>query len=372
MADTTTRGQDVENARTFNALDVMHSGTAISTYTSSWEGIDFRMFQLNQSNDMIIYSAIGAMGTKGTVFEDKIEVRSIVKIYEGQQTPLFKKYKAPKMAPLCFSIEYMNASNKKEILDLVCCRRVDQVMWTTSLRALRENPSVTDVPIDADTKPSIGALNLMFRTKWKSAARIGLSGTAAVVTFGTPFFLIGAPWLLYSLWTTRQSADKAMNQKMSEIKAYMQDIQKLMQQKALVAHPYYPTAKQRYEYIGKCYESAANIQDYVLESSKKVKFASTIQALAEARALYWKLYILSVQANEKKGWFEGWFGSTDEPVGSTPGLSTENRDAVRDIWQSTHDDAENDDGNFFRPTGTQDIALDMEAMQLEKDASKEL
>jgi len=316
-------------------------------------------------NDTIIYSNIGAMGSKGTVFEDKIEVRSILKVYEGQQTPYFKKYPNKKMEPLCFSIEYMNASNSKEVLDLVCCRKVDQIMWTTTLRELRQNPRVQEIPISVDAEPCLGALNMMYRTKWKSAARIGLSGTAAAVTFGTPFFLIGAPWLLYSLWTTRQSADKAMTQKMKEIKDYLTDIQKLLAVKALVAHPYYPTAKQRYDYIGKCYESSANIQDYVLKSTKKVKFASTIQALAEAQALYWKLYILSVQANEKKGWFSGWFGTTDEPVGSTPGLA-ENRDAVRDIWKETKDEATNQDDDFFRPQ----VALDMDQMQ--KDAAKEL
>lgn len=296
-----------------DALEVMRSGSPISLYTTTWSGTDFRMFQLSPKHDAIIYSNVGKLGKNGTVTEEKIKISDITKVYIGHQSELFQAYGQKDIEPLCFSIEYTEPNTQEKlVLDLVCCRKSDSMIWTVGLRTLLENPEVKEIPIPVDQEKDINALNMMYRSKWKTAARVGLSGTAAAVTFGTPLFLVGAPWLAYSLWTSKQDSDTAIQAKMEEIKSYLEDIKVLLAEKALKAHPYFEVAQGRFEYIGRCYEDAASITEYVLKSTKKQKYASVIQALAEAQALYWKLHILSVQSAENKGWFEGWFGASEE------------------------------------------------------------
>merc|ERR1711964_225457 len=72
-------------AQNVDAFEVMRRGCPMSKNGNTWSHYDFRMFQLSEQHDAIVWSKRSAMT------EERIPIARIKSIHEGQSTESFKK-----------------------------------------------------------------------------------------------------------------------------------------------------------------------------------------------------------------------------------------------------------------------------------------
>merc|ERR1711964_293932 len=83
-------------------------------------------------------------------------------------------------------------------------------------------------------------------------------------------------------------------------------------------------ANLRLQFIGECYEAAANVKDHVLDETLDAQLQNVIIGLAEAQALDVKLQVLQAEANKGKGWLDSIPGLDSIPIPTMPSMSALN------------------------------------------------
>jgi len=117
--------------------------------------------------------------------------------------------------------------------------------------------------------------------------------------------IVGIGWLGYTTYYRNQSEKDIINYRLPEIKALIGYIKALIENKALRGHPFVEgDAKLRLQFIGECYEAAANVKDSVLKATQDAQMHNSSIAIAEAQALYTKLQVLEADATKGLGWFD--------------------------------------------------------------------
>jgi hypothetical protein len=275
-----------------DAFEVMRRGVPMSKNGNTWTHYDFRMFQLTDSQDAVVWTK------KSAGAEERIPIRSIQRIHEGQSTKTFQKDAKKGLEHLSFSIVWTNAQGEEETLDLICCRESDAVCWVKGIRTLLENgygaSCMVAVP-EAKVDTSLSAL--LHRTKSQQAGRMAWAIPLAIVP------IAGIAWLGYTAYYRNQDFKDIVSSRLPEIKTLIASIEAILQRKAIKGNAFVEQdAPLRLEFIGQCYEAAANIKDSVLKDTLNAQLHNVAVGLAEAQALHQKLQILEAEANKGKTW----------------------------------------------------------------------
>jgi len=300
-----------------DAFEVMRRGCPMTRNGNTWTHYDFRMFQLSEDHRSITWSKKSAMA------EERIPISSILRIHEGQSTKTFQKDPKKPVEHLSFSIVFCSEdSDEAQTYDLICCRQSDTLCWVRGLRHLMErgvplgieSECIIDLP-EATVDTSLAAL--LHRTKSQQAGRMAWAIPLAIVP------IAGIAWLGYTAYYRNQDKKDIVAARLPEMKALISQIRALLQGKLVRGHPFVEgDAKLRLQFIGECYEAAANIKDSVLKETLDAQLHNVAIGLAEAQALSVKLQIIDADARKGMGWFESaadkvaslnpWRGSTDD------------------------------------------------------------
>merc|ERR1712080_75449 len=133
---------------------------------------------------------------------------------------------------------------------------------------------------------------ILHRTRSQQAGRMAWAIPLAIVP------IVGIGWLGYTTYYRNQSEKDIINYRLPEITA-------LIENKALRGHPFVEgDAKLRLQFIGECYEAAANVKDSVLKATQDAQMHNTSIAIAEAQSLYMKPQVLEADATKGLGWFD--------------------------------------------------------------------
>jgi len=277
-----------------DAFEVMRRGCPMTKNGNTWSHFDFRMFQLTQDQDAIIWTK------KSVMQEERIPIRSILRIDEGQQSETFQKDAKKGIEHLSFSITFRNEAGEEEVFDLICCRQSDCVAWVRGLRSLTTDGFNTACLVDIpDNKVDVSLAAILHRTKSQQAGRMAWAIPLAIIP------IAGIAWLGYTAYYRNQTKTDIVAVRLPEVKALIAEIRKLLKVKELEHHPFLKDANLRFQFIGECYEAAANVKDHVLDETLDAQLQNVIIGLAEAQALDVKLQVLQAEANKGKGWFDG-------------------------------------------------------------------
>jgi hypothetical protein len=278
-----------------DAFEVMRRGCPMAKNGNTWSHYDFRMFQLSEQHDAIVWSKKSAMT------EERIPIARIKSIHEGQSTESFKKDPKKPVTHLSFSIVWVNEAGETQTYDLICCRRSDAVCWVAGLRALMEDPHAstceTDVP---EPTVDVSLACMLHRTKSQSAGRMAWAIPLAIIP------IAGIAWLGYSAYYRNEDKKDISIRRLPEVKALILKIRELLKTKEIQEHPFVKhDAPMRLQFVGECYEAAANIKDTVLTATIDAQLHNVAISLAEAQAIHIRLQVIIVDANKGKGWFSG-------------------------------------------------------------------
>jgi len=275
----------------------------------TWSHFDFRMFMLTEDQDAITWSK------RSAVQEERIPIRSILRVDEGQVTETFQTDPKKPVEHLSFSITFRNVAGEEEVFDLICCRESDCVAWVNGLRALTTDRFSTDATCLVDipaSKVDVSLAVILHRTKSQQAGRMAWAIPLALVP------IAGIAWLGWTAYYRNQTKADMVAVRLPEIKTLIGEIRVILKAKELEHHPFLKDANLRLQFIGECYEAAANVKDYVLDETLDAQLQNVIIGLAEAQALDVKLQVLQAEANKDKGWFDG------IPVPTIPSMSALN------------------------------------------------
>jgi len=290
-----------------DAFEVMRRGCPMTKNGNTWSHFDFRMFQLTQDQDAIIWTK------KSVMQEERIPIRSILRIDEGQQSETFQKDAKKGIEHLSFSITFRNEAGEEEVFDLICCRQSDCVAWVRGLRSLTTDGFNTACLVDIpDNKVDVSLAAILHRTKSQQAGRMAWAIPLAIIP------IAGIAWLGWTAYYRNETKADMVAVRLPEIKTLIGEIRAMLKAKELEHHPFLKDANLRLQFIGECYEAAANIKDHVLDETLDAQLQNVIIGLAEAQALDVKLQVLQAEANKDKGWFDG------IPVPAIPSMSALN------------------------------------------------
>merc|ERR1712096_297855 len=135
--------------------------------------------------------------------------------------------------------------------------------------------------------------------------------------------IAGIAWLGYSAYYRNEDKQTICKNRLPEIKALISQIKSLLETKEIQGHPFVSgDAPMRLQFVGECYEAAANVKDSVLTETLDAQLHNVAIALAEAQAIHVRLQVIIVDANKGKGWLSGIgdslaamnpFGGEEEP-----------------------------------------------------------
>merc|ERR1711964_473061 len=184
--------------------------------------------------------------------------------------------------------------------DLICCRQADRECWVNGLRQLMNHGSQTSCVINVpEARVDTSLACLMARTRSQQAGRMAWAIPLAIVP------ILGIGWLGYTTYYRNQSEKDIIHYRLPEIKSLIGYIKAYIEGEALRGHPFVEgDAKLRLQFIGECYEAAANVKDTVLKATLDAQMHNTSIAVAEAQALYMRLQILEADALKGRGWFD--------------------------------------------------------------------
>jgi hypothetical protein len=259
---------------------------------NTWTHYDFRMYQLTDSHDAVLWSK------KSAGVEERIPIQSIQRIHEGQSTKSFQTDAKKGLEHLSFSIVWTNKQGEEEVFDLICCRQSDAICWMRGIRTLLEagygSSCMVDVP---EAKVDTSLSGLMQRTKSQQAGRMAWAIPMAIIP------IAGIAWLGYTAYYRNQDFKDIVSYRLPELKSLIAQISAILERKAIKGHAFVEEdAPLRLQFIGECYEAAANIKDSVLKETLNAQLHNVAVGLAEAQALFQKLTILEAQANKGKTW----------------------------------------------------------------------
>jgi len=308
--------KDRKSGEQVDALEVMRRGVPMARNAGSmWDHYDFRMFQLTQEHDAIVWSKKSAMT------EERIPISAIQRVYDGQSTDTFKADPKKPIEHMSFSIVWTNkdetGKETVEIFDLICCRRSDAVCWTNGIRRLMEDPHASVCNIDCPEQTIDTSLAcLLERTRSKQAGRMAWAIPMAIIP------IAGIAWLGYTIYYRNEQKRDISMRRLPEIKALIQQINELLKNRDIQQHPFVSgDAPMRIQFVGECYEAAANIKDSVLDETVDAQLHNVAIALAEAQAIKCRLDVIITDANKGKGWFDNFrvsltalnpFGATED------------------------------------------------------------
>lgn len=300
-----------------DAFEVMRRGCPMTRNGNTWTHCDFRMFVLTEEHDAIMWSK------KSTMSDERIPIRSIMRVQEGQSTETFKKDPKKPAEHLSWSIVWRNGAGEEQTYDLICCRLSDQLCWVAGLRQLLEEGFGTSCLITVPEAAVDTSLScILHRTKSQQAGRMAWAIPLAIVP------IAGIAWLGYTAYYRNQDKKAISAYRLPEIKTLIGLIKALVQGKELRGHPFVEgDAKLRLQFVGECYEAAANVKDSVLKETIDAQLHNVAIGIAEAQALLVRLQILQADAVKGKGWFDSArdtmaamnpFGATDEQGDTDP------------------------------------------------------
>jgi len=266
---------------------------------NTWTHYDFRMFQLTEQHDAIVWSKKSAMT------EERIPISSIKRIHEGQSTKTFQTDPKKPVEHLSFSLVWANEKGEEQTYDLIGCRQSDTACWVKGLRHLMEDPMAAECLIEVpEPQVDVSLACLLHRTKSQQAGRMAWAIPLAIIP------IAGIAWLGYSAYYRNEDKQTICKNRLPEIKALISQIKTLLETKEIQGHPFVSgDAPMRLQFVGECYEAAANVKDSVLTETLDAQLHNVAIALAEAQAIHIRLQILIADANKGKGWFEGVRGS---------------------------------------------------------------
>merc|ERR1711964_618389 len=278
---------------------------------------DFRMYTLSEDHTEIIWSK------KSTMSDERIPIRSIRSVMEGQTSETFQKDPKKPVDHLSWSIVWTDEKGVDQTYDLICCRQADRQCWVQGLRSLMaQGPSTSCVINVPEARLDTSLACLMARTRSQQAGRMAWAIPLAIVP------ILGIGWLGYTTYYRNQSEKDIIHYRLPEIKALIAQIKALILGKELKGHPFVEgDAKLRLQFIGECYEAAANVKDSVLKETIDAQLHNVAIGIAEAQALLVRLQILQADAVKGKGWFDSArdtmaamnpFGATDEQGDTDP------------------------------------------------------
>jgi hypothetical protein len=278
-----------------DAFEVMRRGTPMTRNGNTWTHCDFRMYTLSEDHQEIIWSK------KSTMSDERIPIRSIRSIMEGQTTESFQKDPKKPVDHLSWSIIWTDAEGQEQCYDLICCRAADRECWVKGLRQLSNCGSQTDCVITVpEAKVDTALACILARTRSQQAGRMAWAIPMAVIP------ILGIGWLGYTTYYRNQTEKDIVHYRLPEIKKLIAYIKALIDGETLAGHPFVERdAKQRMEFIGQCYEAAVNVKDTVLKATLDAQMHNTAVAVAESQALYTKLLVLEADALKGRGWFDG-------------------------------------------------------------------
>lgn len=269
---------------------------------NTWTHYDFRMFQLTENHDAVIWSK------KSANMEEAIPIRSIQRIHEGQSTQTFQKDPKKGVEHLSFSIVWSNKQGEEEVFDLICCRQTDTICWVRGLRALLETGYSASCQVDVpEAKVDTSLSAILHRTKSQQAGRMAWAIPLAIVP------IAGIAWLGYTAYYRNQGFKDIVAYRLPEIKSLIAQIRAILERGAIKGHPFVENdAPQRLQFIGECYEASANIKDSVLKGTLEAQLHNVAIGLAEAQALCVKLQIMEYDATKDQSLVERYnpFGKT--------------------------------------------------------------
>jgi len=281
-----------------DAFEIMRRGVPMTKNGNTWEHYDFRMFQLTPEHDAIVWSKKSAMT------EERIPLSQIKQVYEGQSTETFKKDPKKPIEHLSFSIVWNTNKDGKETTetyDLICCRQSDAVCWAEGLRRLLEDPHASTCEIDCPVQAIDTSLCcILERTRAKLGGRMAWAVPMAIIP------IVGIGWLGYTAYYRNETKHDISMRRLPEIKALILEITELLKNQQIQEHPFVSgDAPMRLQFVGECYEAAANVRDSVLDETTDAQLHNVAIALAEAQAIKIRLEVIIKDAGAGKGWFGG-------------------------------------------------------------------
>merc|ERR1711964_632166 len=200
---------------------------------------------------------------KSAGVEESIPIRSIQRIHDGQSTKTFQKDAKKGLEHLSFSIVWTNKQGEEETFDLICCRASDAVCWVKGIRTLLENgygaSCMVAVP---EAKVDVSLACMLHRTKSQQAGRMAWAIPLAIIP------IAGIAWLGYAAYYRNEDKRAISQRRLPEIKALILEITTLLKNTEIQEHPFVRgDAPMRLQFVGECYEAAANTRDSVLDKT---------------------------------------------------------------------------------------------------------
>jgi hypothetical protein len=277
------------------------------------------MYTLSEDHTEIVWSK------KSTLSDERIPIRSIRSVMEGQTSESFQKDPKKDVDHLSMSIIWTDEAGAEQCYDLICCRQADRECWVQGLRQLNQCGSQTSCVIRVpEAKVDTSLLCILERTRSQTAGHMAWAIPLAIIP------ILGIGWLGYQTYYRNQSQKDVVHYRLPEIKKLIAAIKALVEGDALRGHPFVERdAKLRLRFIGECYEAAANVKDTVLKASLDAQMHNVSIAVAEAQALYMKLVVLEADALKGRGWFDAITGPVyglASGVASMAGFGSKNTD----------------------------------------------
>jgi len=118
--------------------------------------------------------------------------------------------------------------------------------------------------------------------------------------------IAGIAWLGYAAYYRNEDKRAISQRRLPEIKALILEITTLLKNTEIQEHPFVRgDAPMRLQFVGECYEAAANTRDSVLDKTTDAQLHNVAIALAEAQAIKVRLEVIITDAGAGKGWFTG-------------------------------------------------------------------
>lgn len=170
-----------------DAFEVMRRGAPMTRNGNTWTHCDFRMYTLTEDHTEIVWSK------KSTMSDERIPIRSIRAIMEGQTSESFQKDPKEPVDHLSWSIIWTDSEGVEQCYDLICCRESDRECWVKGLRQLHNCGSQTDCMITVpEAKVDTSLACILARTRSQQAGRMAWAVPLLVVP------ILGIGWLGYT------------------------------------------------------------------------------------------------------------------------------------------------------------------------------